>query len=612
MEPTNKANPFRDKGKDKARVEEKGNRNGRFYQDETNSQSSPVHFISVVTSLNTQNEASSSRGWIAVRCKSRPKQSPLFTSRPNIKLSECSEREFTGLTFETQSHIFSFVDEIKNLCLLRQVCKNSILAVENAIINRAIQYGFTPQQTTELSQQRVCNQIYPAREYLIKLFKKLSFLTPIVNFQSLDKNKVTTAHFYKPKYIKEKVFQKLPQMTFSMVIYLLAKLAEKKSNFFAGFLGYLLKNISMDDLWGYNRIREITKLKMNLSAANNKKIIHSAIKNNHLKIIEFLFCNNNDVINAIFEATKSNLKKCFEDAVSSGHIRIINFFLGYIGIAKSPPSLGQTSSKLTPEDLTRALAVAVRCQLHQPELIRELVKLGANVSFVDDSGDPLLYRFDYKNWNASIEESVEYLLTQKQDLLSQPTTIGLTTLHAACHETVHIDAIKYLLKKVDPNHLSSYGTALHFLIQRCKEHPRIDVIQLFLENGANLDLRDGVNLTVFDYVILYKQKDVLQFFLQQGVNPNRFIQDTILWQKSEIFSSLIEDPCTDINKMDANGFSPLGLAKYVQKFTENPEIEEIIRLLVVRNAEEITPPEKKLEEINEYLVDRLMLTRYHY
>lgn len=660
VRPTSDVSQNRNKGKEKVRGEEQGNSNGRVYQNETHYQRPSIQVTSGAGSSKTQSQVSSSKVWTVAKFASKPKTSPLSTPKPQVKATKGKKKvveqeqdptpitypmaSLPGLAVETQAHSFSFIERIKDLFTLRGVCKIFQPTVEELIIDRALEYGFVPLiQTAEISQQRVKIQFNPVRGYLINLFKRIStFILTTSGNKSittchLDKNNKLVKDSYQSKKINETFLKRLPECSLDYHIFIFSKVAAQKSDAISrGLLAYLFKRVSMGNLTQIQSQMQEQKspqpsAQVQTKIANNrldtlKRLINNSIKNNHLEIVKFLFSNADQLdeafsLNKIFLTAIQgvSLKGMFKSAVQHGHMEIIDFFLQRIeeNSQQNQTPVGKPSNKLTVEDFSEALQVAVRHQLHQPELIQMLVTKGAQVSVTDGSGNTLLHFFEYQNWNASIEKSVEILLTEQPDLLYVCNRSGATTLMFACSKLGNIEAIKYLLKKqVDPNKQTNQGyTALHAVLKQLElpKCPPIEIIKLLLENRANPDLCDNQRgLTAYDYVILEDNIAVLQFLLKYGVDPNRFILDAILWQKAEAFSYLIEDQRADINKVDCNGFSPLGLAEYVQKLRKTLKIEiigitEIIELLKFRKAEKIKPSKQKIAEIQVNLKNRLML-----
>lgn len=580
---------------------EKVNANDGSFQNKIHNQPLSLKIRSLIDSLRHQAEASLNKvslsqqcgSWEIVKYKPRIFRS-FFLSKPQVDNHET--KTLLSLPVEVLVHIASFVQIVKSLLLLREVCKAVQSPAEAAIIHRAIKYGFNPHEQIVISQQRAESQFHCTRNYLIELFKRVHF------FIAYDQNQTD----------KEKSLNGLSNCTLEQLISILSIIAAKKSDAITkGFLTYLFKQISIDNL-SQTLAFDLEKIKV---------LISNSISNQHCEIIIFLFSHvqnlneTSDLKNTFLAAVESGaLKSIFQEAAKFGNIKIIHFLLHFFGVSSGADqtSAEQVSSQLTVEDLTAALQTAVKYQLQQPKLIRLLVKHGANVSVKDQKGNSLLHLFHYQSWNASIEESIEFLLTIKSDLLHACNNKKMTVLYRAClFKKRKVEAIKYLLdKKIDPNTQTESGhTALHAVIKLSNS---LELVKLLVNQGANTGLRNQFGLAPLDYMIIEERSKMMHFFIhQKGMSPEQFLHDIILWQKLKLFLVLLKYSNLDINQIDTNGFSPLGLAKYIQR-TKSQRINTvhariIIKLLTMRKAEESFPSEKKLAQIKKNLESRQKL-----
>lgn len=157
---------------------------------------------------------------------------------------------------------------------------------------------------------------------------------------------------------------------------------------------------------------------------------------------------------------------------------------------------------------------------------------------------------------------------------------------------------------MDPNQQNCFGhTPLHVII---KKTDHVGAVNLLIQHHADPHIPNGLNQTALDFVVMNERIE-MRFFLNHGADPYQFMEDAILWEKSKIFPYIIESIGIDINRVNANGFTALGLAEYVQTKSNSPEIKEIIRLLNYRNAENKTPSRKQLKGIKNGLDKRIIV-----
>ena len=213
---------------------------------------------------------------------------------------------------------------------------------------------------------------------------------------------------------------------------------------------------------------------------------------------------------------------------------------------------------------------------NNPEIIKLLIEKGAKVNAKSNNKNtPLHLAIDYNNI-----EIITLLLNQEADVKAEGNNKN-TPLHlASCHDNLEI--IKLLIKKgseVNAKDLDG-DTPLH--LASCHNNP--EIIKLLIEKGANVNAKSYDKDTPLHLAIIdHNNIEIITLLLNQeaDVNAEDNNKNTPLHLASchdnlEIIKLLIKKGAK-VNAKDLNGNTPLHFAIDKNKF-------EIIKLLIENGA----------------------------
>lgn len=530
---------------------------------------------------------------------------------------------------ELQLHIFSYLP-IKTLFILRQVCRQLFGVVQQTIMDRAIEYGCSfEEEKITLDQQRVHDQFNLAYKQIQNLVAGIRFFVS-KKLIIYDNEKINI----------EETLKRLQHCSFQEIIKIFVNLLSSSAvsdvylNFYryAGekennksivdrevsktFLSYLFQhlstanfNIRFDDTTILDEAltQFVTRNPYNQTSDIFSELFFESIKTNFPEIIQFLFLHVTDL------DKKISINKGFYIAIQCRYYALAGSFLTYF-------------KNLDKKTLDGLLLIAVDFCPDQHVLIQRLLNMGADASQTNQAGsfgDTLLHNllddFTWESrrrkvftWNQNVQKTFEILLDAQPDLLLKGNKYGAIPLHYACDSLTKLPAILFFLQKgVDPNTTNNYGWApLHTAMEYCNPSAAHEIVQHLLQYGAHLNLHTSDNLSAFDYMIIFNQAKVAKFLIEKElIDPNQLISDAILWRSFDTLKIILNDKRTNINQTNGDGFSPLGLAEYLQSIKQDDDYAPIVELLSKKGVKSIKPSKSKLKELKDRLLNRSDLPR---
>lgn len=208
---------------------------------------------------------------------------------------------------------------------------------------------------------------------------------------------------------------------------------------------------------------------------------------------------------------------------------------------------------------SNSLNIAARAN-HVTEVKRLLKKINPNCA--DNRGWTCLHEAAYADSYDSLVEILKHRLCRP---LVQ-TFDGCTALYLACHKECSLETIKVLLDSAKD--LANYGsiegfTPLHIA---CGQG-RVDLIQLLIEYGAEIDAKDFDGDTPLHIAVIEEQPDAIETLIYAGADPEirnesgEFTPFHLACGKSCFKSVELLFPfVTDIDQTTSSGYTPLMLA----------------------------------------------------
>jgi ankyrin repeat protein len=99
-----------------------------------------------------------------------------------------------------------------------------------------------------------------------------------------------------------------------------------------------------------------------------------------------------------------------------------------------------------------------------------------------------------------------------------------------------------------------------------------DMLELLIDNGADLFYSDDEGVSIFDFAITYNNMYIIQLLLEKGVDVNETsrrsgftaLMAAVCYNRSDIVKLLLKAGA-DVNAEDSKGLSALGFAKKMHK-----------------------------------------------
>ncbi|KMU89411.1 ankyrin domain-containing protein [Coccidioides immitis H538.4] len=140
---------------------------------------------------------------------------------------------------------------------------------------------------------------------------------------------------------------------------------------------------------------------------------------------------------------------------------------------------------------------------------------------------------------------------------------GWSTLHHAA-VSGNVRVIDALLKKGDVISLPN-GSDDEFTLHKLVRSRRVDLVEAFLEAGADMTLEEVQNLTAFDVAIETGQASVVDLFLSSRYDPSDIDGFSLPLHRAvskgdEAIVSLLIDSGADVHSVNTRGMSALHLA----------------------------------------------------
>ncbi|KAG8181632.1 hypothetical protein JTE90_015276 [Oedothorax gibbosus] len=161
-------------------------------------------------------------------------------------------------------------------------------------------------------------------------------------------------------------------------------------------------------------------------------------------------------------------------------------YKGWLEVVRIIASNKSCDLDVKTSDGDTALLMAAR--IRNEEIIRLLIKSGANTSFSGNEQWTLLHYASYENWT----DIVQMILEKKESNVEAKDMYGNTPLHMACYKQ-HIDVVRLLVKAganvnaVNNSNETTFNSVRKFV-------PNLDAIKLLIEHGACLNATDYMDI----------------------------------------------------------------------------------------------------------------------
>ncbi len=159
-------------------------------------------------------------------------------------------------------------------------------------------------------------------------------------------------------------------------------------------------------------------------------------------------------------------------------------------------------------------------QAGKESLVRQLLKLGANVNAVDKEGNTPLHLAIA----AHSEELMLLLIEHGADISKSASELTMPLLNCALKKTAGVPAVRILLDYgADPNAVGREEYTPSPLLWATSIHD-VESLKLLLEAGANPDYANEKGTTALHISCMNSREDAIEVLLAAGANPN--IKDT--------------------------------------------------------------------------------------
>lgn len=211
------------------------------------------------------------------------------------------------------------------------------------------------------------------------------------------------------------------------------------------------------------------------------------------------------------------------------------------------------------------------CQKNELRNVKILLEKNASITVKNFEGDTPLHclfkNISEKNFEQLIQ-IIDLFISKNNHILNIQNGLGETILHIAADQTSNPDIIEYLLtKNIDTNILSSDGdTALDYLINKFN-YWKIEIVKkiidLFINKKYNFNLKNQFGNTILHRILRKSlNHDIIQYLIEKGANSN--IKNN---NNDSLFHILI-------NYEEADEYSD----KYSEKFID--EVKKLINLFI--------------------------------
>jgi len=132
-------------------------------------------------------------------------------------------------------------------------------------------------------------------------------------------------------------------------------------------------------------------------------------------------------------------------------------------------------------------------------------------------------------------------------------------------------AAKKLIKEGgDLNACTEAGESVLAYALKCKCDQ--DLLELLIENGADLYYTDDEGVSIFDFAITYNNMYIIKLLLEKGIDVNETsrrsgftaLMAAVCYGRSNVVKLLL-DAGADVDAVDSKGLSALGFAKKMHK-----------------------------------------------
>lgn len=144
--------------------------------------------------------------------------------------------------------------------------------------------------------------------------------------------------------------------------------------------------------------------------------------------------------------------------------------------------------------------------------VKLLLKNGADINNQDNDGNTILHLMcNIKFYNKDVFHDIHFLIKYGANINIQ-NNFGKTPLHYLCESTTNYRSVCHLIKNhTNLNIMDGYGkTPMYIIVENYESIIHLhNIIELFLEYGANMDLKGFGNKSI--QIILYEKCDLLLY-----------------------------------------------------------------------------------------------------